>query len=59
VCSYMAMTSLGSQKHSGITCTTGVLKWVDTVFSGRTGWEGEERELPFVAEMSGNACSSA
>lgn len=46
-----AMVSLQSQWCTGIAYMTGVLRWMDTGSSGRTGWESEEMELPCTKEQ--------
>lgn len=45
------MISLGSQKCSAIAEAAGVLRWMGTDCSGRTGWEDEETEKPFTKEQ--------
>lgn len=41
---------LGSSRSGGMAHMTRVLRWRDTGFSGRTGWEDQEEELPFMWE---------
>ena len=48
VCSYRATTSLGSQRHSGLAHTTGVLQQMHPGPLGRAGQDGDG-ELPFLA----------
>ena len=53
MCSFEAMTSLGSQRHGGIAHRTGVLQWMDKGFLGRTAWEGEEGSCPLCERAAG------
>lgn len=57
------MNSVGSwsslHMDHGIACTTGGLPYIDMGALGRTGWECEETEYPFIWKSSRDVWSSA
>lgn len=52
--SYRAMTSLGSQRYSGLTHMTRVLRWMHPGLLGRT-CQDDDGELPFLEKITQNA----
>lgn len=50
---------LGSQRRCRKTPMTKVIQWTGTDSLGRAGWEGKERELPFMRKNNRHTWGSA